>query len=104
MPPAPSSLYGGRLSRTGMCPCTLVPVVSVRYRPTAPLELARPSGCLDDFEFRSRRAVSQALAARTTILARTSWVLPVPVSTYDTAVAPPSFFLSTSRPLAPAAI
>jgi hypothetical protein len=47
-------------------------VVSVRYRPTAPLELARPSGCLDDFEFRSRRAVSQALAARTTILARTS--------------------------------
>src|SRR6185312_4406570 len=87
MPPAPSSLYGGSPSRAGMCPCTLVPVVSVRYRPTLPLELARPSGCRADFEFRSRRAVSQALAARTMILARTSSVLPVAVSTYATAVA-----------------
>src|SRR6266487_398574 len=76
-----------------MCPWTL-----------APLVLARPSGWRVDFEFRSRRAVSHALAARTMILARTSWVLPVAVSTYATAVARPSSFVSTSRAMAPVRI
>ena len=42
-----------------MNPTTLVPVVSVRYLPTAPLELASPCGNFDDFEFSRIRADSQ---------------------------------------------
>ena len=54
-----------------MNPVTPVPVESVRYLPTLPLELPRPCGNFDDFELSRMRADSHALAARTTIRART---------------------------------
>jgi hypothetical protein len=54
-----------------MNPVTPVPVESVRYLPTTPLELPRPCGNFDDFELSRIRADSHALAARTTIRART---------------------------------
>ena len=69
-----------------------------------PLELARPFGWRVDFEFSSRRALSQAEAASTTIRARTSRSWPVAVSTYETPVASPSSFVSTSRAMAPVTI
>ena len=52
-------------------PRTLVPVESVRYFPTAPLEFASPCGNFDDFELSRMRADSHALAASTTMRART---------------------------------
>jgi hypothetical protein len=54
-----------------MKPLTLAPVESVRYRPTVPLEFARPCGNFDDFELSRIRAVSHALAASTTMRAWT---------------------------------
>jgi hypothetical protein len=48
-----------------------VPVVSVRYLPTVPLEFASPCGNIADLEFSRMRADSQALAASTTMRART---------------------------------
>ena len=57
--------------RRGMNPDTLVPVESVRYLPTDPLEFARPCGNFDDFELRRIRADSHALAATTTMRALT---------------------------------
>src|SRR4029079_5025936 len=65
-----------------------------------PPELARPCGNFDDFEFRRMRADSQALAARTTILARTCSSRPVFLSMYDTPVARPSLPSVTSRAIA----
>src|SRR6267154_764567 len=82
MPPTPSWLWGTWSVIFGMNPPTSVPVVSVMYLPTVPLEFARPSGNRDDFELSSRRAVSRALAARTTTLARTRRSVPVALSTY----------------------
>jgi hypothetical protein len=61
----------------GMNPDTSVPVVSVRYLPTVPLEFARPFGNCDDFELSSSLAVSHALAASTTILAEMCLSVPV---------------------------
>jgi hypothetical protein len=46
-----------------MNPVTPVPVESVRYLPTLPVELPRPCGNLADFELRRMRADSHALAA-----------------------------------------
>jgi hypothetical protein len=57
-----------------------VPVVSVRYLPTAPLPLARPSGKWLERELRRMRADSQALAARITIRAGTCSSRPVSLS------------------------
>ena len=67
----PSSLCGMPSISFGMKPDTLAPVESVRYLPTAPLEFARPCGNLDDFELSRIRADSHALAASTTMRART---------------------------------
>lgn len=63
-----------------MNPAMSVPVVSVRYLPTMPLELARPLGKRDERELSSNRADSQALAARTTTRARRSVSCPVALS------------------------
>src|SRR5688572_15708267 len=83
-----------------MKPRTLVPVVSVRYLPTTPLELPRPCGNRDDFELSSSRAVSQALAAITTIRPRAWFSPPVVLSIYATPVARPSSPTVTSRAMA----
>jgi hypothetical protein len=77
-PPTPSSLCGTWSSSFGMKPATSVPVVSVMYLPTVPLELASPSGNCAERELSSRRAVSSALAASTTIFARTCRSTPGP--------------------------
>src|SRR5204862_3110330 len=100
MPPTPSSLWGTWSIIFGMNPPTSVPVVSVMYLPTVPLELARPLGNWDDRELSSRRAVSKALAARTTTLALTRRSVPVALSTYATPVARPLVSTSTSRAMA----
>src|SRR5205823_12180179 len=81
MPPTPSWLWGTWSVIFGMNPPTSVPVVSVMYLPTVPLEFARPFGNRDDLELSSRREVSRALAARTTTLARTRRSAPVALST-----------------------
>src|SRR5438046_3221676 len=83
-----------------MNPPTSVPVVSVMYLPTVPLAFARPFGNRDEVELSSRRAVSRALAARTTTLARTRASAPVVLSTYATPVARPLASTSTSRAIA----
>ena len=57
----------------------------MRYRPTAPEEFASPSGNSADFEFRSRRADSQALAATTNAFALTRFSVRVVLSMYETA-------------------
>jgi len=72
-----------------MNPAMSVPVVSVRYLPATPLEFASPFGNSDDFEFRSRRADSHALAASTTTRARACRSLPSVLSTYATPVTRP---------------
>src|SRR5262245_53687096 len=104
MPPTPSSLCGTLLASFGMKPPTDSPVESVRYRPTTPLELARPFGKRGDFELRRSRADSHALAARTTIRARTWYSRRSCVLTYDTPVARPLASVTTSRAIAPATI
>ena len=71
MPPTPSQLWRGWSTMRGMKPLTPEPVVSVRYFPAMPLPLASPFGKRDDLEFNSNRALSHALAARTTTFART---------------------------------
>src|SRR6187551_2911392 len=76
------------------------PTVSMRYRPTTPEEFARPCGWRDDFEFRSSRADSHALAARTTVRHRTWRSTPVFLSTYDTAVTFPEASVMSSRAIA----
>src|SRR2546427_20162 len=81
MPPTRWWLWGTWSVIFGMTPPTSVPVVSVMYLPTVPLEFARPFGNRDDLELSSRREVSRALAARTTALARTRRSAPVALST-----------------------
>src|SRR5437868_2581663 len=83
-----------------MKPATSVPVVSVMYLPAVPLPFARPFGNADDLELSSRRAVSSALAARTTTLARTCRSDPVVLSTYATPEARPVLSTVTSRAIA----
>jgi len=83
-----------------MNPETPVPVVSVRYLPTVPLEFASPCGNFPDLEFNNSRAVSHALADSTTILARTCSSAPVFLLMYDTPVARPSDPSVTSRAIA----
>src|SRR5262245_54954244 len=100
IPPTPSSLCGTLLAIFGIYPRTVKPVESVRYRPTTPLELASPLGDRLDFEFRSSRADSHALAASTTMRARIwysrlSWVF-----TYEIPVARPASLVVTSRVIA----
>src|ERR1044072_1117129 len=59
MPPTPSWLCATGSIIFGTKPPTSVPVVSVRYLPTVPLELASPFGNDADFEFSRRRDVSR---------------------------------------------
>ena len=80
-----------------MKPETSLPVVSVMYLPTTPLELASPCGNIDDLELSSSRADSNALAARTTTRAATWRSSPLALSMYDTPVARPSRPTVTSR-------
>src|ERR1043166_8597338 len=82
MPPTPSWLCATGSIIFGTKPPTSVPVVSVRYLPTVPLELASPFGNDADFEFSRRRDVSHALAARTTTRASTWCSLPSIELTY----------------------
>src|SRR3954452_19500919 len=77
------------------------PVVSVRFLPTSPDEFAMPFENRGDFEFSSRRADSQALAATTTALQRICFSVRVALSTYDTAVTLPSPLVISSRAIAP---
>src|SRR5678816_1603566 len=84
----------------GMNPETPVPVVSVRYFPTVPLEFANPVGNCDDLEFNNSRAVSHALADSTTTRARTCSSAPVFLSMYETPVARPFGPTVTSRAIA----
>ncbi len=72
----------------------------MRYRPTAPEEFASPSGNSADFEFRSRRADSQALAATTNAFALTLFSMRVVLSMYETAWAFPSLPTTISRAIA----
>src|SRR5688572_32089523 len=83
-----------------MKPATSLPVVSVRYCPTTPLELARPCGNCVDVELSRMREDSHELAASTTTLARMGSSRPVAVSMYDTPVASPWSFTVTSRAIA----
>ena len=85
-----------------MNPETSVPVVSVRYLPTTPLELASPWGKRDDLELSRMRALSQALAASTITRARTRCSLPVGLVDVEHAVGPARCRSSvTSRAIAP---
>src|SRR5215469_16829574 len=84
-----------------MWPPPSLPTESVRYRPTVPEELARPLGKNDDLEFRSSRADSQALAARTMAAALTRFSDLVALSIYETPVALPSLSMRISRAIAP---
>src|SRR5258705_10784564 len=99
-PPTPSSLCGTWSTILGMKPPTSVPVVSVRYLPTTPLELARPFGNCVDFELSIRRGGSHALAASTATLAFTCLSALVFVSMYVTPLASPRLFSVTSRAIA----
>src|SRR6266576_4715810 len=100
MPPTPSSLCGTLSASLGMMPARSLPVVSVRYLPTRPDELARPLGKRVDLELSSRRDVSHALAASTTTRARTSRSSPEALSMYATPDARPFASVSTSRTIA----
>src|SRR5919109_4331634 len=83
-----------------MWPETDSPVESVRYLPTTPLEFARPLGKRVDFELSRIRADSHALAARTTIRARTPFSRRSVRLMYATPVASPSSSVVTSRAIA----
>src|SRR5580704_7428141 len=87
-----------------MMPQPSLPTESVRYLPTAPEELAIPSGNCVDLEFRSSRADSHALAARTTARAFTRFSVRVALSMYETPSALPSDPTKTSRAIAPVTI
>src|ERR1043166_9891410 len=76
------------------------PVESCKYFPTTLLEFARPFGYRRDFELSNNLALSQALAARIIVLPSTWYSWPSSLLTYDTAVANPSLFVSTSRAIA----
>src|SRR5262245_26200827 len=100
MPPTPSSLCGTPSISFGMNPDTPVPVESVRYLPTTPLEFASPCGNFDDFELSRMRADSHALAASTTMRARTWLSRDVVLSMYETPLARPLSSTVTSRTIA----
>src|SRR5258705_175333 len=100
MPPTPSWLWGTWSTIFGMNPETSVPVVSVRYLPTVPLEFASQFGKRDDFELSRSRDVPQALAASTTLRAATNFSEPSRVSMYVTPVALPEASTLTSRTIA----
>src|SRR5688572_7699372 len=77
------------------------PVESCRYLPTTLLVLARPLGCLCDFEFNNSRALSQALAASITTRPLTWYSCISSFLMNDTPVALPSLLLViTSRAMA----
>src|SRR6266511_6085215 len=99
-PPTPSSLCGTWFMRAGMNPATSVPVVSVRYLPTAPLEFPSPLGNSVDLELSRSRADSQALAASTTTLAPTCSSRPLDLFTNETPAARPARSTVTSRAIA----
>ena len=103
-PPTPSQLCGTWSISFGMNPDTSVPVVSVMYFPTRPLEFARPCGNGDDVELSRIRADSSALAASTTTRARTCLSCFVRLSMYVTPVARPRWSTVTSRAIAPVTI
>src|SRR5580692_3473638 len=87
-----------------MTPQPSLPTESVKYLPTTPEEFASPSGNCADFEFKSKRADSQALAASTTARAFTRFSVRVPLSMYETPSALPSLPTITSRAIAPVTI
>src|SRR5690606_29607200 len=99
-PPTPSQLWRGWSTSAGMKPPTSVPVESVMYLPTTPLELASPCGWSDDLLLSRMRADSHALAASTTTRASTRSSVPVVLSMYTTPVARPSRPTVTSRAIA----
>src|SRR5579862_2511970 len=100
MPPTPSSLYLFLSKSSGIIPPMSAPVESCKYFPTTLLLFAKPFGCWEDFEFINNLALSQALAARTTILPETWYSCISSLLTYETPVARPSLFVSTSRAIA----
>ena len=77
-----------------------LPIVSMTYLPTSPLEFARPCGNCADFEFNRIRTDSSALAASTTTRAAACSCLPVVLSTKCTPDAKPCFASVTSRTIA----
>src|SRR3970282_1760023 len=83
-----------------MNPHNPAPTVSVRYRPTVPLELARPCGKIAERELSSSRADSQALAATTTTRAATRCSAPVVLSMYTQPSVRPARFTVISRAMA----
>jgi hypothetical protein len=85
----------------GTKPATSVPVVSVRYRPTVPLEFASPWGNRLERELSRILADSHALAASTTTRASTRSSRPVALSMYTTPSARPELPVVTSRTMAP---
>src|SRR5580693_2435168 len=104
IPPTPSWLCGGIFSSCGMMPQPPLPTESVRYLPTTPEEFASPLGNCEDFELRSNRADSHALAASTTARAFTRFSVRVALSMYETPCALPSLPRITSRAIAPVTI
>jgi hypothetical protein len=76
------------------------PVESVRYLPTFPVLFPIPCGKREDFEFSRMRADSHALAASTTMRARTWFSRLVFLSIYETPVAVPVSSVVTSRAIA----
>src|SRR5271154_214007 len=88
-------------SSAGMTPLTAWPTVSVRLRPTCPDPLASPLGNCEDFEFKSRRADSQALAATTTALPLLVFSRRVALSAYDTPLTLPELSTRSSRAITP---
>src|SRR5712671_5552883 len=101
IPPTPSWLCGGILSRYGNSPQPSLPTESVRYLPTVPEEFATPSGNSEDLELSSKRADSHALAATTTARALSRFSERVALSIYETPSAFPSLPTIISRAIAP---
>src|SRR5215813_11375928 len=79
-----------------MIPLAFTVFPSIRYRPTTPLEFARPCGNCADFDINSRRADSPALADSTTAFAfwNTSFLS---LSKYVTPVTRPLASVEISR-------
>src|SRR4028118_783035 len=100
MLPTLSSLKRLRSRSWGNIPPCEAPVESCRYLPTSPLLLAMPLGAVPDFELSIMRADSQALAASTTVLPRTSYSSMSSLFTYETPVASPFLSVNTSRTIA----
>jgi hypothetical protein len=78
--PRPVLVVGGEVLKERDLAPQLAPTVSMMHLPTSPLEFASPLGNRADFELRSSRTVSHALAARTMTRAETRCSSPVALS------------------------